>query len=243
VVAAALAGPAHAAHPLITEDTLTQGRGNFQAELNTEHLTVASQGLRREVVLTNAVLTYGVRDPLDVLLTVPHLRLGASAADGTPGRDGLADVSLDLKWRFYERGPVSAALIPGVRVPTGDDTRGLGTGRLNANAFLVTSYRLDTWMLHLHVGYTHHANTRDERVHIWHASTAAEYRPVETLRLIVDTGIDTNTDRGADSDPAFLITGLIWSAHTDLDLDLGVRWESSDVARGRALLAGLTWRW
>lgn len=68
---AALGGAAHAAHPLITEDTDTQGHGHVQIELNTEHLTVASQGSDRTVALTNAVLTHGVTDPLDVLLTVP----------------------------------------------------------------------------------------------------------------------------------------------------------------------------
>jgi len=52
----------------------------------------------------------GALDPLDVLLTVPYLRLGA-AVDGTPGQSGLADVSLDIKWRFYETGTLSVALI------------------------------------------------------------------------------------------------------------------------------------
>lgn len=69
----------YAAHPLITEDTATQGQGNFQFELTNEHTETREGGFDRNTVLTNGVLTYGATDSADVILTVPYLRLGASA--------------------------------------------------------------------------------------------------------------------------------------------------------------------
>lgn len=40
--------PLPAAHPLITEDTGTQGRGNFQLELTTEHALEEEGGTPRD---------------------------------------------------------------------------------------------------------------------------------------------------------------------------------------------------
>jgi len=234
--------PAKAAHPLITEDTDTQGRGHLQAELNTEQLTTTDRGNRQYSSLTNAVLTYGMTDTLDVIVSVPYLKLGASAADGTSGTSGLSDIGIGIKWRFFEQGPWSVAFIPGANFPTGDEADGLGTGRVNWNAYVVNSYKLEDWAFNLHVGHVHNNNTLNERVNVWHASASVLYSIVKSLRLIADAGIDTHTERGADADPIFLIVGTIWSPRDNFDLDFGIRWERADTENTRALLAGLTWR-
>ena len=243
---ALLVGPAaaQAAHPLITEDTLTQGTGRFQLEFTSEHyISNKETGAHQYLALSSAVLTYGFVDSADVLLTIPHLRVGDTAPAGEPGAHGLADVGLDIKWRFHEDGPLSLAAIPGVTFPTGDDERGLGTGRANWSAFVVASYHLQPWGLHLHLGHVHVNNTSSERVNLWHASAAAVVAASDSLKLIVDTGIDTDADRSHARNPVFLITGAIYSPHKDFDLDLGLRWVEGDQAHARVLLAGLTFRW
>lgn len=95
----------------------------------------------------------------------------------------------------------------------------------------------------LHLGHVHHNNTFNERENIWHASAAVVRQPGETLRLVFDTGIDTNTEYSAKADPVFLITGLIYSPHQNFDIDVGYKLESTDSSRARTLLAGLTLRW
>jgi len=238
-----LSSTLYAAHPLITEDTATQGQGNFQLELTNEHSVTREGGFDQRTVLTSSVLTYGASDSADVILTVPYLRLGASALTGAPAESGFTDTGLDLKWRFYEKDRVSFALKPGLTFPTGDDKRNLGTGRVTWSAYLTASYQPGPWNLLLHLGHVHHNNSASERRDIWHASTALVRHLGETVQLVIDTGIDTNTDRSARSNPTFLITGLIWSLHKNLDLDLGYRLESSDAQRARVLLAGLAARW
>lgn len=233
----------YAAHPLITEDTATQGQGNFQFELTNEHSVTHEGGFDRTTVLTNGVLTYGATDAADVILTVPYLRLGASALVGTPAESGITDAGLDLKWRFYKKNLVSFALKPGLTFPTGDETRNLGTGRVTWSAYLTASYHPGPWNLLLHLGHLHHNNSFNERRDIWHGSAALVRQLGDSFQLVVDTGIDTNTDRSARSNPTFLITGLIWSVRKNLDLDLGYRLESSDSLRARTLLAGLALRW
>jgi hypothetical protein len=230
--------PAHAAHPLITEDTGTQGSGHFQLEFTSETMRVRETGQRQHVLLNTAVLAWGFIETADLLVTVPWLRLGQPDSV-----QGLTDVGLDIKWRFYETGPVSFAFKPGVTFPTGDDTKNLGAGRHTWSAYVVASVDLKPWAFHLHLGHLHNNNLSNDRVNIWHASIAATYQVLDSLKLVFDTGVDTNTDRGADSDPFFAIAGLIWSVRPNLDLDLGVRTERSDSMRTVAALAGMAVRW
>lgn len=79
-----------AAHPYITDDTGTQGTGNWQLELLAEHdrnARTADPGggaLHQvcKVILFNPVLTYGVHDTLDVAFGLNRL-WQRTAEDGT----------------------------------------------------------------------------------------------------------------------------------------------------------------
>jgi len=79
-------------------------------------------------------------------------------------------------------------------------------------------------------------------VNIWHASAAVERKLTDDLRIVFDTGVDTNTDREANKELVFLITGLIYSPSPNLDLDVGYKIESTDTLRANALLTGITLR-
>lgn len=136
--------PLFAAHPLITDDTGTQGKGNTQIELTVEHGYEQEDGTRENTANTNAVFSYGVRDNVDLILTLPHRRISSEAEDGsrTVNR-GQGDVGLDVKWRFYEKENLSLALKPGLTMPTGDETKNLGAGRTRQSLYLTTSYDAD----------------------------------------------------------------------------------------------------
>jgi len=234
---------ARAAHPLITEDTGTQGRDNFQAELTNEQFTIEEDAGKQKLALTKLTLTYGVVDSVDMIVSVPYLKLGASESNGTPGTQGMGDLGLDVKWRFYEEGKLSVAIKSGLTFPTGDDVLNLGAGRHTWSAYIVSSYVLDQWAFHLHLGHFHFSNELNSRVNIWHASAAVERKLSGDLRIIIDTGVDTNTDREANKELVFLITGLIYSPRPNLDLDVGYKIEDSDTLRANALLTGITLRW
>ena len=242
-VALLLSAPLPAAHPLITEDTDTLGRGNSQLELTTEHIAVRSGELEQYSVLSTAVLGYGLSDRTDVLFTAPHLRIGEDAALGTPGTHGFTDLGIDIKWRFYESGPLGFAFKPGLTVPTGDEQGGLGVGRTTWTLYLVSSYKIEDWTFLLHLGHVHHNNTFNERVNLWHASAAVTWQATDRMQLILDAGVDRNAEHHANDDPVFVIGGLIFSPRDDLDLDLGYRSTAVDSEREHALLAGLTVRW
>lgn len=233
----------HAAHPLITEDTGTQGRGNFQAELTNEQFTIEEDVGTQKLALTALTLTYGVLDSVDMIVSVPYLKLGASESNGTPGTQGMGDLGLDVKWRFYEEGKLSVAIKSGLTFPTGDDVLNLGAGRHTWSAYIVSTYALDQWAFHLHLGHFHFSNELNARVNIWHASAAVERKLTDDLRIVLDAGVDTNTDTEADKELVFLITGLIYSPRPNIDLDVGYKIEGTDSMSASALLAGITLRW
>lgn len=235
--------PLHAAHPLITEDTGTQGRGNFQAELTNEQFTIQGDTGEQKLALTALMLTYGALDTVDMIVSLPYLKLGASESNGTPGTQGMGDLGLDVKWRFYEEDKLSFAIKTGLTFPTGDDVLNLGAGRHTWSAYIVSTYALEQWAFHLHLGHFHFSNELNSKVNIWHASAAAERKLTDDLRIVVDMGVDTNTDPEANNELVFLITGLIYSPRPNLDLDVGYKIESTDTLRASALLTGITLRW
>ena len=95
----------------------------------------------------------------------------------------------------------------------------------------------------MHVGYLHFNNTANDRVNIWHASAAAERKLTDDLKIVIDTGVYTNADPESNKELVFLVTGLIYSPHPNIDLDLGYKIERSDSLRANVLLSGIALRW
>lgn len=243
LVAALLhAAPGFAAHPLITEDTSTQGRGNGQLELTAEfgHDEAADAG--EDAADYAAVLTYGLRDNLDVLLTIPYSRADTLENGATRTVDGLGDVGLDAKWRFLEAGLLGMALKTGVTFATGDATRNLGAGKSNVSANLVTSYETAQWGWHLHLGYLRNRNVHGERTVIHHTSIALTRTVGNRLKLVADLGRFTSTDRSTDVDARFLTLGTIYGVTDDFDIDVGLKRGLSDPETDTTLQLGVALR-
>ncbi|MBI3570764.1 MAG: transporter [Gammaproteobacteria bacterium] len=242
-VAMLLPLPLFAAHPLITEDTGTQGKGNFQLELTSEHAYEEENSTRETTVRTNAVLSYGLRDNTDVILTLPHRRISSEAADGsrTVNR-GTADIGLDLKWRLYEQENLSFALKPGLTTPTGDETKNLGTGKSTRSLYLVTSYDAAPWEYHLHLGYIHNRNVLGQHESVQHLSAAVGRKVGDNLKLVADYGTDTPTSQASSLNAEFFILGAIYSVRKGFDLDFGAKWGLTKPEVDFTWLAGMTFR-
>ncbi len=240
LVAALLPLPLFAAHPLITEDTGTQGQGNFQLELTSEHAYEEENGTRETTVRTNAVLSYGWRDDADVVLTLPRRRISSEAANGSRVvNQGTADIGLDLKWRFYEQDNLSFALKPGLTMPMGDETKNLGTGKSTRSLYLVTSYDAAPWEYHLHLGYIHNRNTLNQHESLRHISAAVGRKVGDNLRFVADYGTDTPTSQASSLNTEFFILGAIYSVRKGLDFDIGAKWGLTPPETDFTWLAGM----
>lgn len=226
------AAPLHAAHPLITEDTGTLGDGRWQLELFGEAGEARGTGARMDQ--DDAVLSYGLAPDLDLQAGLPWIRDGAS---------GMGDITIDLKWRFLERGAFSLGLKPGVSLPTGDERKGLGAGRVGWGSLLIASYEPGPVAFHAHAGYKRHRNTIGERESLNHLSIAVALQTAPGFTVIADVARTSNPDPAQTRPERYLVFGVIWSVTRDFDLDFGFKKGFGSAALDEALLLGLAVRW
>ncbi len=236
------ASAALAAHPLITDDTGTQGKGRFQLELNGEYGRDSNDGVVQHTTPTASTLTCGVNDSLDVSIGAPYEWVETEDSDSRKSLNGVGDLAIAAKWRFYEKGGLSFALKPGITFPTGDRHKQLGTGSTTYSIFVVTTREIKPWAVHLNLGYIANENRLDQRVSLWHASVASEVEVVRKLRLVANTGMQRNTDKSSHTDPAFLIGGLIYSISESVDIDAGYKYGLTRPEVDHSVLAGITIR-
>ncbi len=251
----------YAAHPYITDDTGTQGTGNWQLEMlgeHTRHNRIADPGggavnqLRRSTLI-NPVLTYGVRDNLDVALGLSRLRQRVKEDGALVGSaSGTSDSTLDVKWRLYESGALSLGLKPGLVLPTGDENRGLGTGKLSWDVNSMLTYDAKPWVWLANIAYSEARFKRPEdasanRRQLWRFSAGIAHSLHDKFRLVGEAGVRTNQ---AKDDPflpgrygSFAMVGAIYSPTDKLDFDLSVRRAANRAELDTALLLGATMRW
>ncbi len=235
-------GQTYAAHPLITDDSGTQGKGRYQLELNGEYANDKEEGIKTETFDIKAIISYGVTENIDLVLTLPYQKIKIKEEDAKKSSEGLSDIGLELKWRFYEKDGLSLALKPGLTLPTGNEDNGLGTGKATLSLFFITTYEQHPWAVHFNAGYIRNENIIDERKDIWHLSLAGTFEVIENLKIVGNIGVERNTDKVSRTDPAFILAGLIYSLSKDLDIDMGVKAGLNEAETDYSLLAGLTWR-
>lgn len=228
-------GAAQANHPMFTEDTQVLGKDRMQVEL---HGLRAKDGAARRDE-GSVTLSRGVHDKADLQLDVPYLRQRADDASVS----GIGDTTVSAKWRVYEAGAFSALVRPDVIAPTGDDSKGLGTGRWRWALNGIAAWEIGPVELIGHVGYLDNRNTLGERRALRHASLALLWTPVHSLTLLVDYARDTNRDPADDRASREVVYGLMYAWSKDVDLGIGLQRGLSEPADDRALRAGLKIRW
>ncbi|HSW63298.1 MAG TPA: transporter [Dissulfurispiraceae bacterium] len=242
---------AFAAHPLITDDAGTVGAGKVQLEVNGElsfdkarvysedtgsHFTEKTRG-----GTIGAAVTAGVHDRVDVVLGIPYQWFSVHEDGERTGRaDGLSDISLDLKWRFFEQDGWSLAAKPGISLPTGDDDRGLGNGRAAYRMFLIGTKELAPWAFHVNLGYSRNENKAEDRKDLWHASAAAEVEVVKDLKAVANVGVERNPDAASSTNPAFALGGFIYQISERFSVDGGVKFGLTKPEDDVAYLFGVT---
>lgn len=245
---------AYAAHPLITDDTGTQGKRKFQIEINSEFSTDKGRENRVSEQVTSGeagtTLSYGIADTIDLVVGLPlqwyTIREGGRS---TFHETGFGDMTAELKWRFLdsEEQKVSLALKPALSIPTGSEEKGLGCGMVSGGVTMIATSESELGALHCNLGYRHNkysieknrVNTRND---IWHASLAAELNMTGNLRSVTNVGVETNEERRSNIHPVFLIGGIIYSIHENLDIDCGLKCGLNETETDTTFLAGLAAR-
>jgi long-subunit fatty acid transport protein len=252
---------ARAAHPFITDDTGTQGKGNWQLELQGDFFRsdrTADPGTgpveqKGSLNAFTSVLSYGVLENLDIQLGLIHLNF-RTTENGVVTEDtsGMSDSTLELKWRFYENDDFSLALKPGLTLPTGNEDKGLGTGKTSWGVALLATYEAEPWTFLGNIAYFQARfkdpqTTADSRRDLWRASAGAAYALTGEVRLVGELGVRTAESRNdpflPDSTSQFGMLGVIYSPAKSIDLDAGFRKNFNRAEFDKAFLVGATFRW
>ncbi len=221
-----------AAHPLITDDTGTQGKGKFQLEVNLEY----SKNSGDSGTQLNATFSAGIRENIDIVIGAPYQFLSTKINGGTITDDGITDIPVELKWRFYEKDGLSSAIKPGIIFPIGDEKKGLGDGKASYSLFFITTKEMDPLTFHLNLGYI---KNRKELRDIWHYSLAAEYGLSKPLTLVANIGGETNPDMESNVHPLFLLGGMIYKINENFSIDFGLKTGLNKAEADYTVLAGI----
>jgi hypothetical protein len=246
-----MSAPAYAALPLATDDAGTVGMMKFQMETSGEfgwdRENINGTTIRTDSKALNAVITAGVADPLDIILTLPFTwqqvtGYGRKIYDN----GGLNDLTLAVKWRFLEHGPASFAIKPAVTFPTGDYNRGLGAARPAYAVTLISSIEFRPVAIHANAGYTRQeltdADKDASRQDLWNLSLAGTVEVTKGLQVVAEIGTATNGNRADTTWPTYMTGGIIYSAIENLDLSLGVKGGLTRPETDLTLITGITCR-
>jgi hypothetical protein len=233
---------AFAGFPLVTDDTGTQGKGKSQLEFDGQHEYENDDGIEETVIEVTPMLTYGLADTVDLVIGAPYQFIKTEQFADTSRESGFSDVSLEVKWRFYEKEWLSFAVKPGITLPTGNDDKGLGTGKATYGLVFIATADLKPWAFHVNLGYTYNENTQDARKDIWSASLASEYQVMKDLKVVGNIGVERGDDPASGNNPAFLLGGLIYSLAEDVDISGGYKYGLTRSEANHTVLAGITFR-
>ena len=225
----------HAGHPMLSEDTGTQGAGNYELELGYDWSRL--DGLHS--FLFQPQLSLGTSPTFDLIVQPSWLR-DSGAADAAVR--GLGDTNLDFKWRFFGAAPLSLGVRAGLEVPSAQNALGLPPGHLGGHAILVGTIDTAPWTIDLNAGYAHADYFPGARSDLLHFSLAVLYSVDARMVLVFDTAADSNPDPTQPSSMGVALVGAIYTIRPGLDVDAGFRERLNTGAPAQQWLVGITYR-
>jgi hypothetical protein len=234
-----------AARPFVTDDAGTVGKGKFQVELGVETFSWKDREddvrIEETGTETSGVFTYGVFDNVDIVAGFPY-DWGKVKENSVTVFDanGLSNISLEAKWRLFEKDGFGLALKPGITLPTGDYKKGFGTGLGTLGITFIASKELGPFGFHFNAGYTRNENKVDERKDLWSASLLATYEIMKGLNIGSNIGFERNADPTVKTAPAFALVGLNYAINYHITLDAGYKFGLNRQEVDYGMIAGIT---
>lgn len=244
-LSAALAAPAWAAQPLITDDTGTQGRGGQQMELSQTSERSGPAALRSRSRTSALTYTFGVSDQTDVFLGSSFV--GVRPAQ-EPSASGWGSTVLGAKWRLWEMesSKTSVAIKPEWIMPVSRSREAseLGVGKSSYALTLIASQEVPFGSIHLNAqfGRDRFRNAQDNERHQRY-SIASIWDVSASWRVALDLGQQTVRPQEASAlRSRFVEVGTIYSPSKSQDWALGLI-RSSDNDTPRSTSSTLTGGW
>jgi len=132
--------------PTVATHAFTVAAGYLEIETGVErdHFAPSANGLG-----VPTVAKIGLSQRAQLGIGVPVVKAPRIAA-------GVGDLSVGIKYRIVDDAPMlgAFALLPSIKVPTGDDDLGRGTGTTDVSILAISSHKFGDVSIDLNVGYT-----------------------------------------------------------------------------------------
>jgi Putative MetA-pathway of phenol degradation len=226
------ASAAWAGRPLDTEDTGTVDPGKAQLEASGNFARSAPV----DAWIGLAKLAIGV---------VPRLEASAQAAfvaldvPGARGEAGLGDTIVRVKYRLLDETLTLPALLAAaeLRLPTGDDRRGLGLDDVDVLALAVVSKTLGPATVFGNGGYRFVLRDRD--LDAWVLSAAIEYRAITAVALVGEVVSELATTRVRD-ELVLLRAGVVYGLTDRIKVDGAIGFGLTRASPDVTVTVGIT---
>jgi hypothetical protein len=225
---------AWAGRPLDTEDTGTLDPGKAELELSADHA-----GNPEDTTWSlKGVFAVGLLPRLEARIESAFLFL-----DPDEGKtvEGIGDSLIGIKYRLLDETETRPALLGGLtlRLPTGDDARGLGAEDVDIGILAVVSKSLDPVTANGNVGYT--VVTQDGGLNFWSLNGSIEYRVTAAWSLVGEVVSALGASRAEDT--VVFRVGSVYAITERLKLDgalgFGLTSESPDLLATFGVTLGL----
>lgn len=251
----ALASPAFAFQPLITDDTGTQGTGGNQLEFSYNHDRERSAGETTRTTTVPGVYTRGLTDTLDVFVSANHTRVRTN--DPASNVSGGGNPSFGAKWRFYENeaSKLSFGVKPEITLPvsTSKEIQGFGAGKTSYGLTFILTKEVSFGAVHANffagrdrfresskITNTDLADTTTTR-----ASIAPTWDVTDKWKLALDVGSESAKADNVRTRTDFAEIGVIFAPNEDLEFALGIIRSIDDQQPKTGVTSatlGVTWR-
>lgn len=229
-----LAPAAHAGHPLLSEDTGTQGKGNYELEIGTDWTHDGGD----HNFLLQPQFSYGASASVDLIVQPSWI---ASNFAGVREK-GFGDTNLDIKYRFFGAAPWSFGIRAGLEIPTAEKDLGLPHGQIEGHGILVATADFTPFTFNANLGYARAPEVPFSRTNLYHFSAALTYAAGQRLYLVLDTSVDSNPLIKGGPYQSVALAGVIYTITPGIDIDVGYRAGLTVAAPTRQLLFGFTCR-
>jgi hypothetical protein len=211
-----LASPALAGRPLITEDTGTLDPGKVELELSVDY--GKDGGAEVWLLPGGPSLNVGLLPRLEGTIGTAFILL---SPEHEPPRAGFSDSVVRLKYRFLDEEPATPALMAavGVRLPTGDQGRGLGEQGVDVQALAVASKMFGSVTLTANAGYTF--VTRDRKLDVVNLNASVEVGVTRAWSVVGEVVSGLATNHRSDN-RVVLQAGTVYAVSERVRLDAAV---------------------
>jgi len=217
-----------AIYPVMSHKAATHGLHNKSISFNYsyEYEEAEHTGDTTGTHEYDTILSYGLMDDVDIVFQVPFKHI---LYENKKNYNGLDDISLEAKWRFYDSEVFAFAVYPEVTFPTGEYKKGVGNGEATYAVTLIATEKRDMFLFHLSGQYTRNENKTNDRLDLWEAHFSAEMIVNQSLTLIGNTGLKKDSNKANNKLPFSVSGGFSYEITKNFSLHPTVKSEWNNL--------------